>query len=84
MQIGKRIQRLERARFAAERQRMKTKRRSEVRRQVPDIDIHEAMCMNLDARYEIPISQKDPVNIYSFVHAHHGDPAIMVSLLFEL
>jgi len=51
---------------------------------VPDIDIDEGMHMNLDTRYEVPNSWKDTVNIYSFVRTHREDPAITVSLLFEL
>jgi hypothetical protein len=51
---------------------------------VPDIGIDEGMRMNLDACYEVPNSQKDPVNIYRFVHMHCRDPEITVSLLFEL
>jgi hypothetical protein len=78
MQIKRRIQRLERARHAAQQQRRKG------RFEVPDINIQEDMCMNLDARYEVPISRNDPVNIYNFVRAHGGDPAITVSLSFEL
>jgi hypothetical protein len=76
MQIGKRIQRLERAQLAAERRRMT--RRSESG--MPDVNISEGMHMNLDARYEVSISRNNPVNIYNFVRAHHGDPAITVSL----
>jgi hypothetical protein len=80
MQIGKRIQRLERAQLAAERQRMKTRSGSR------DVNIHdsEGIRMNLDVRYEIPIARKDPVNLYNFVRAHRGDPAIDVSHPFEL
>lgn len=36
------------------------------------------MGINPDARYELPNSRKDVVNIYSFVRAHKGDPAITV------
>jgi len=78
MQIGKRIQRLERARLAAEKQRMR--RRTET----PDIDIHEGVHKNLDARYDVAMSRNDPVNIYNFVRAHRGDPAITVRLPFQL
>ena len=78
MQIGRRVQRLERARHAAQRQIRKG------RFEVPDVNIQEDMRMNLDARYEVPISRNDPVNVYNFVRAQRGDPAIMVSLPFEL
>lgn len=79
-QIGKRIRRLERAQLSAKLQRKKMKRRSKV----PDIDIDEGMRMNLDMRYEVPNSWKDTVDIYSFVRTHREDPAITVSLLYEL
>jgi hypothetical protein len=69
MQIGRRIQRLERARHA---------------HQITDVITQEDTRMNLDARYEVPNTRNDPVNIYNFVRAHRGDPAIMVSLPFEL
>jgi hypothetical protein len=77
-----RIQRLERAQLAAERQRMKSRSGS------IDVDIHdsdsEGIRMNLDVRYEIPMSRKAPVNLYNFVRAHRRDPAIDVSHPFEL
>jgi len=31
---------------------------------------------DLDVRYEVPKTQNDTVNIYSFVRVNHGDPAI--------
>jgi hypothetical protein len=80
MQIGKRIQRLERARLAAEWQRKKRRTEAPL-----DVNIQEATTRtNLDARYEVPITCNDRVNIYNFVRAHRGDPAITVSLPFEL
>ena len=51
-QIGKRIQRLERAQLSSKLQRMKMKGRSKV----PDINIDEGMHMNLDTHYEVPNS----------------------------
>jgi hypothetical protein len=80
MQIGRRVRRLERAQVAADRQSIK--KRSEI----PDVnaDLDEAMGMNLDARYDIPKNRNDPVDIYSFVRAHQGDPAIKVCVPFEL
>jgi hypothetical protein len=80
MQLGRRVRRLERAQLAADRQRIK--KQTEMRD--VNIDSDEHMGMNLDARYEVPYSRNDPVNIYSFVHAHHGDPAITVCLSFDL
>jgi len=79
MQIGRRVRRLERAQVAADRQTIKT------RTEMPDVNIEsdEGMGTNLDARYEVPNSRTDPVNIYSFVRAHRGDPAIRVRLPSE-
>ena len=77
MQIGKRIRRLERAQHAAEYQRMKS------RSEIPDVNRHEGMHMNLDARYEIPIARNNHINIYNFLRTHRGDPAITVSLPFQ-
>ena len=76
MQIGKRVRRLERAQDAADRQRIKT------RTEMPDVNIEsdECMAMNLDARYEVPNLRTDPVDLYSFVREHRGDPAIKVRL----
>ena len=78
VQIGKHIRQLERAQHAAELQRMKC------RSEMPAIDIHEGMRMDLDTCYEIPITRNKSVNIYNFLRVHHGDPAITVSLPFEL
>ena len=77
MQIGKRIRRLERAQHAAEH------RRKKCRSEISDINIHGGMHMNLDARYEIPISRNNLVNIYNFLREHRGDPAITVGLPFR-
>ena len=77
MQIGKRVQRLEHAQLAADKQRIKMHSRA-------NIDLDKGMGMDLDARYDIPISRNDPVNIYNFVRTHREDPAITVSLPFEL
>jgi hypothetical protein len=76
MQIGNRVRRLERARLAADRKRIK--RLSDM----PVSDEHTDM--NLETRYELPNSRNNPVNIYNFVRAHHGDPATAaVCLPFE-
>lgn len=80
MQLGRRVRRLERAQLAADRQRIKK------RTEIPDTNkaSDEGMDMNLDARYEVPNSRNNPVNMYSFVREHQGDPAITVCLAFEL
>jgi hypothetical protein len=44
----------------------------------------QRMGRNLNTRYDVPNSQNDRVNIYSFVSAHQGDPAIAVCLPFQL
>lgn len=79
-QIGNRVQRLERARLAAE--QGKKKRGSEM----PDINTHEGpgVHMNIDARYALPTSRNRPVNIYNFVRTHRGDPALTVSLRIKV
>lgn len=77
MQIGKRIRRLERARLAAD--RPTTRKQFGV-----NIASDKGMGMNTDARYEVPLSRSDPVNIYNFVRAHREDPAIVVGLPCDL
>jgi hypothetical protein len=73
MQIGRRVRRLERARLAAHRQRMGDSEMSNI-----NVDSDAGMGINPDARYEVPNFQRDAFNIYSFLHAHKGDPAITV------
>jgi len=80
MQIGKHIQRLEHAQVAANWQRVK--KHTELLD--VNIDTDNGMGMNLDTHYDIPNSQKDTINTYSFVRAHCGDPAITVCLPFDL
>jgi hypothetical protein len=78
LQIGRRIQWLERAQNAADRDRMK--RRSGI-----NVDSDEGgVAINLDACYEVPINRKDPISIFKFVHEHREDPAIAVCILFKL
>jgi hypothetical protein len=70
MQIGRRVQRLERAQHAADRQ---TKRKYGIN--------DEGMGKNLDAHYDVPSYRNEAVNIYNFVRTHHEDPAVLVRLL---
>jgi hypothetical protein len=69
MQIGRHVRRIERAQLAAERQRLKTQ--SEMR----GVSIEETADQYLDQRYNMSNSRNDPVDLYSFVHEHQGDPA---------
>jgi len=79
MQIGKHIWQLECARLAAN--QLKTNTKSEM----PNVDIcGDGMRINLNVHYEISNSWNDAVNIYNFICSHRSDPAIMVSLTFEL
>jgi len=41
------------------------------------------MEQDLDAHHHLAKSQKDPLNIYLYVHANQGDPAFMVHCAFE-
>ena len=69
MQIGRHVRRIERAQLAAERQQLKTQ--SEMR----GVSIEETADQYLDQRYNMSNSRNDPVDLYSFVHEHQGDPA---------
>ena len=73
MQIGKRVQRLKHARLAANREMIK-------RRTKKHDNANERMgtTRKLDARYEVPNTQNDPTNIYTFVREYRNDPVIMV------
>lgn len=79
IQLGKRVRQLEHAQLAADRQRIRTQTETAG----INIESDGDMGMNLDVRYEVPNSWTDPVNIYSFVRTHHGDPAITVRLPSE-
>lgn len=68
-QIGRSVQRLERAKLNADQ-----------RNNTDDL----AEDLGLDARYCIPNSQSNSVNIFNFVREHSGDPAIRVRLPFDL
>ncbi len=80
MQIERHVWWLEHAQAAADWQRVKT----QTGRPDINIDSDEGMGINLNAHYEVPKFQNDPVNIYSFVHEHHKDLAIIVHLPIEL
>jgi hypothetical protein len=80
MQIGRRVQRLERAQLA-ERQKMKAQS------EMPRVSMDDSLEPNLDDRYQISNSQKDLVNIYTYVYENRNDPAFTVrsvSLSFSL
>jgi len=74
MQIGKRVQRLERAQLAAERQKLKGKSRPNL------INHEEVLEKDLDVRYQISHSKNDPVDIWSYIRTNQGDPAFKVGL----
>jgi len=74
MQIGRHVQRLERAQLAAEQQRQKNKD------ETPGVSTDDSIDQNLDVRYQILDSRNDPVDIYAYVCANLGDPALSVCL----
>jgi hypothetical protein len=45
--------------------------------------LNEDMEQDMNVHHHISKSQKDPVNIYSYVYANRGDPAFMVCCTFE-
>jgi hypothetical protein len=70
------VRRLERAELAAARQRIKKRSKTASISGNDDIGLGQ----DLEAHYQISKSRKDPLNIYSYVHANHGDPAFDVRL----
>ena len=70
-QIGQRVRRIERAQLAADRHQLKTQSASEGQ----GISIEENTDQDLDKRYHMSSSRKDPLNLYSFVRENQGDPA---------
>ena len=72
-QIGRHVRRLEHAQHAAAEQNKL------------DISefLNESTGLDPDVHHHISKSQKDPVNIYSYVYANRGDPAFMVCCTFE-
>ena len=71
-QIGQHIKRVEHAKLAADRQRMNERSTS------GDDDHNRGQ--DLEKHHQISKSQKDDMNIYSYVYAHRGDPAFNISL----
>lgn len=69
MQIGKRVQLLERAHLAAKRWKLKKKSRSNL------INDEEALEKDLYVRYQILHSKNDPVDIWSYIRTNQVDPA---------
>ncbi len=72
MQIGKRVQRLERAQLAAKHRKLKEKSRPNL------INDEEILEKDLDVRYQISRSKNDPVDIWSYIRTNQGDPAFKV------
>jgi hypothetical protein len=72
------VRRLERAQLAAAHQRIKKQSESETASVSGGDDM--GLGQDLEAHYQISKSRKDPLNIYSYVHANHGDPAFDVRL----
>jgi len=68
------MRRLERAQLATDRQRIMDESESET------VSGNDDISQDLEAHYQISKSQKDSVNIYSYVCANHGDPAFNVRL----
>jgi hypothetical protein len=66
------VRRLERAQLAAERQTLH--QRSKIAK------VNDDIYNDLEKRYQLSMSQKDRVNIYSYVYEHEGDPAFKVRL----
>jgi len=71
-QIGQHVRRLEWAQLTQE--QPKKKRGSEMQGFSNDDCIEQ----DLDGHYQILNSRNDPINIYTYVHAHQDDPAFMV------
>jgi hypothetical protein len=74
-QIRHHVQRLEHAQLAADHQRWC---------EAQDITDNDNIGQNLEAHYQISKSQKDPVNLSSYVYANHGDPTINVRVCISL
>lgn len=74
-QIGHHVQRLERAKLAADRQRQC---------EAQTISDNDDIGSDLGAHYQISKSRKDPVSLSSYVHANHGDPAFNVCVCVPL
>jgi hypothetical protein len=71
-QIGCRVKRLEQARLAADRQKMKKQSKRAM------VGLDEGMVPNLDIQYQMSNSRSDPVDIFGHVYANQSDPALTV------
>lgn len=73
-QIGRHVRRLERAQRAADLQRIKKHSEAQINSE------NDKIGQDLEKHYQISKSRKDPINIYSYVHANNSDPAFHVCL----
>ena len=71
-QIGQHVRRLERAQRAADQNKADN-----------SDDLNGPGMMVQDIHHQISKSRNDPLNIYSYVRANEGDPALMVCRAFE-
>jgi hypothetical protein len=71
-QIGRHVRQLERARCLAEQDKLDVGK-----------SLNEDMEQDINVHHHIAKSQKDPMNIYSYIYANRGDPAFMVCYTFE-
>ena len=70
-QIGQRVRRLEQAQLAADHHQLKT----QSERQGVSVKENTDLSQYLEKRYHMSNSCNDPINLYSYVHENHADPA---------